>query len=229
MCKTKVQPSRGATGTHHTFQPLCVCGFGLLQPVVFRAGLPAPQPLPPALHAPVGALVPHPPAEGDAPEPGLPPHPAPPPAPPPLPPGVGPPQLPLPGAAVLPHPVAAPSCPHPAALGAGAVPFAAGTGSCPPPSPPRVSRSFGSDLSPRMRLASLVCSSVRPCEIVVGPHSLPSMSTRKREKVTRHLHDNLLRAQTSVCLHLEVEFLRFPVVVERLVVARGFFFRCVCA
>jgi hypothetical protein len=157
-----------ANCTHHTFQPLCVCGFGLLHPV-FCAGLPVPQPpLPPALHAPDAALVPpHAPAEGDAPEPELPQAVPPPggevPHPPPLPPP------PPPGVPAVPHPEKLASCPHPAAPAAGgavaAVPLAGG--SCvpppPPPSPPRVSSSFGSDLSPRTRFASFVCNSVRPC------------------------------------------------------------------
>ena len=168
--------SEAVNSTHHTFQPLCVCGFGLLQPVVFRAGLPVPQPLPAAPHAPapdaaalvVVPVVPHPPAEGDAPEPEPPPHAVPPPVgeapqPPPLPPPPGVP-------AVAPHPDGlAASCPHPAALGgaacAGIVPLAGG--SCAAPSPARASSSVGSDLSPRTRFASFVCSSVRPCGVII--------------------------------------------------------------
>ena len=162
--------SEAVNSTHHTFQPLCVCGFGLLQPVVFRAGLPVPQPLPPAPHAPAleaGAaalVVPHPPAAGDAPDPELPPHAVPPPVgevpqPPP------PPPLPPPGVpAAGPHPEGlAASCPHPAVRGAacaGIVPLTGG--SCAAASLARASSSVGSDLSPRTRFASFVCSSVRP-------------------------------------------------------------------
>lgn len=38
------------------------------------------------------------------------------------------------------------------------------------------------------------------------------------------LHHNLLRFQTAVCLDVEVEFVRFGIKVERLVVPWGFFF-----
>lgn len=144
--------------------------------MLFRAGLPVPQPLPAAPHAPAGptgaaVLVPHPPAEGDAPEPELPPHAVPPPVgevpqpppPPPLPPPA------LPGVpAAPPHPAGLASCPHPVALGAacaGNVPLAGG--SCVPLSPARASSSGGSDLSPRTRFASFVCSSVRPYGFVL--------------------------------------------------------------
>jgi hypothetical protein len=180
---------------HHTFHPLCVCGFGLPHPV-FRAGLPVPQPLPPAPHAldaaPLALQLPD---EGDAPEPELPPHAEPPPAgevpqplPPPLPPAPpAPPPPPVPGVPAHPEEGLA-SCPHPVvALGAGAVPLAGGN--CAPLSPPRASRSFGSDLSPRMRLASFVCSSVRPYR-----RSSLSLKVKNEGKVPRHLHHNFLRA-----------------------------------
>ena len=52
---------------------------------------------------------------------------------------------------------------------------------------------------------------------------------KKKWRLDTCLHDDLLRAQTAIRLHFEVEFLRLPLVVERLVVAWGFFFRCVCA
>jgi hypothetical protein len=132
--ETKAQSPKTVNSTHHTFQPLCVCGFGLLHPVGFRAGLPVvPQPLllPPAPHAPPplpdAALLPHPPAGGDAPapEPEPPPHAVPPPpagdVPQPPPPVAPPPPAALPGVpAVPPHPEGLASCPHPAALGAAA-------------------------------------------------------------------------------------------------------------
>jgi hypothetical protein len=143
----KAVPPKPVDSTHHTFHPLCVCGFGLLHPVAFRAGLlPVPQPLllplPPAPHAPPpdAALLPHPPADGDvpAPEPEPPPHAVPPPpagdvpqppaaaAAPPPPPAPLPPGVP----AVPPHPEGLASCPHPAALGAtcaGNVPLGGGS------------------------------------------------------------------------------------------------------
>ena len=77
-----------------------------------------------------------------------------------------------------------------------------------------------------MRLASLVCSSVRPCVIIRWP--LPFFLGRRMRVENTCLHDDLLRAQTTIRLHLKVEFLRFPVVVEGLIVAWGLFFRCVC-
>ena len=97
----------------------------------------------------------------------------------------------------------------------------------PPPSPPGVSSSFGSNLSPKTGFASFVCGSVRSCKWS-AMSSLSRVKEQKNQKNSANLHHDFLWRETLVHLHFKVDNLRLRVVVERLDVA-GSSFLCVCA